>query len=119
MTPTNRMHVKILIFLLALFMAFASQANDDLSIVQTGSQIQEVRNLLIKRGWSPIKNLKIANSSLYAQEIYEQGLIEVKDCISMELDACWFEYTKAKQRLKIKTITRQLTVDSYNVVNKL
>jgi hypothetical protein len=118
MTPTNRMHLKILIFLLGLFMAFASQANDDLSIVQTGSQIQEVRNLLIKRGWSPIKNLKIANSSLYGQEIYEQGLIEVKDCISMELDACWFEYTNKNQILKIKTTTRLLKIDSYQTIKK-
>lgn len=72
-------------------------------------------NVLLQQQWLPVNNTQINASSLYAQELYEQGIIEVADCISMELDACWFEYSKGKLLLRVKTVTRQLLLDSYEL----
>jgi len=93
-------------------------AANDLSFIQAGQPYKEVKQTLIDKGWAPIKNTKIDRSSLYAQEIYNMGMTEVTDCISMEIDGCTFKYQKGKQRLEIKTITRQLSVESFRVYRK-
>ena len=46
------------------------------------------------------------------------GMTEVTDCISMEIDGCTFIYQKGKQRLEIKTITKQLSVTSFRIYKK-
>lgn len=93
-------------------------AHNDLSFVKQGKSYLEIKAALSDNGWKPIKNKRIAQSSLYAQEIYEQGMTEVTDCISMELDACQFRFSKNNQILEIKTITRQLSVDSFRSYKK-
>jgi len=70
------------------------------------------------KGWMPIKNKNIEQSSLYAQEIYVQGFEEVVNCISMELDACTFHFYKRKQVLEVKTITRKLNLESFKTYKK-
>ena len=42
------------------------------------------------------------------KKFYGQGLVEVVDCISMELDGCQFRFSKGKQVLELKTITRPI-----------
>jgi hypothetical protein len=84
-----------------------------LSFIQQGLPYTEIKTTLASKGWKPVKNKRINQSSLYAQDIFEQGMEEVMDCISMELDACVFRYSKDNQILEIKTITRQLTVESF------
>lgn len=93
-------------------------AADDFSFIQAGQPYNEVKQTLMEKGWAPIKNVNIDRASLYAQEIYSMGLPEVTDCISMEIDGCTFLYRKDKQRLEIKTITRQLSVDSFRTYRK-
>lgn len=88
-------------------------ANAELDFIKLGLPYADVKASLTERGWKPIKNNRIGNSSLYAQDVFEQGMHEVVDCISMELDACRFRFAKGRQVLEIKTITRQLNVDSY------
>ena len=90
-------------------------AATDLSFIKPGLIHQELRPNLLAKGWQPVPNLAIQNSSLYAQEIHNLGLTEVVDCISMEIDACTFQYRKNKQVLTIKTITRQGEVASFKV----
>jgi hypothetical protein len=103
--------------LMACSLAFAA---NDLRFIQAGQPYQELKQMLMDKGWAPIKNTKIDRSSLYAQEIYATGLTEVTDCISMEIDGCTFKYQKGKQRLEIKTITRQLSVESFRAyTNKI
>lgn len=97
-------------FVALLSLSFAAHA--ELPNFKAGQPYQEVKAELIKQGWQPVKNTNITGSSLYAQDIYLQGLEEVVDCISMELDACWFRYKKGKQSLEVKTITRELKFDS-------
>lgn len=101
--------------LMTLFLMGSSHvfAANDLSFIQAGQPYKELKQTLIEQGWAPIKNTKIDRSSLYAQEVYATGLTEVTDCISMEIDGCTFKYQKGKQRLEIKTITRQLSVESF------
>jgi hypothetical protein len=89
-----------------LFLSLTAHA--ELPNFTPGQPYQEVKAELIKQGWQPLKNPKIGNSSLYAQEVYQQGLEEVVDCVSMELDGCWFKYKKRKQALEVKTITKGL-----------
>lgn len=98
--------------LIAALLLLPFQAHAELPKFTSGQPYQEVKAELIKQGWQPVKNAKIGNSSLYAQEVYQQGLEEVVDCVSMELDGCWFKYTKGKQMLEVKTITRDLKFDS-------
>lgn len=62
----------------------------------------EVRATLITQGWQPVKNKKIDETSLYAQEIASKGYAEVLNCISMERDQCEF-LLKRKQRYVIVT----------------
>lgn len=88
-------------------------ADSDLSFIKPGMPYVDVKTALKDKAWKPVKNNRISHSSLYAQEIYEQGMEEVVDCISMELDACKFRFYKGNQILEIKTITRQLRVDSF------
>lgn len=88
------------------------QAHADLPNFNTGQPYQEVKAELIKQGWQPVKNTKIGNSSLYAQEVYHQGLEEVVDCVSMELDGCWFKYRNGNQILEVKTITTGLKFET-------
>ena len=93
-------------------------AANDLSFITQGQPYSDVKQTLIDKGWAPTPNPKIERSSLYAQEFYETGMTEVMDCISMEIDGCTFQYQKGKQRLEIKTITRQLRVESFRVYKK-
>ena len=92
-------------------------AATDLSFIKPGLIHQALRPSLLAKGWQPVPNPAIQNSSLYAQEIHSLGLTEVVDCISMEIDACTFQYRKNKQVLTIKTITRQGEVASFKVKN--
>lgn len=93
-------------------------ANTDLSFIKPGLPYAEVKAILTDKGWKPIKNTHITGSSLYAQEIYLQGMEEVVDCVSMELDACKFRFAQGSKILEIKTITRQLRVDSFHTAKK-
>jgi hypothetical protein len=111
------MLIKILVSLFMLGSSLAFAAND-LSFITEGKSYNEVKQTLIDQGWAPIKNTKIDRASLYAQEIYNMGMTEVTDCISMEIDGCTFKYQKDKQRLEIKTIIRQLSVESFRVYRK-
>jgi len=94
----------------------SAKANNALTVLKKGILYSEAKASLIEDGWKPIKNSRIEKSSLYAQELYEQGTLEVVDCISMELDACWFRYKKKYQILEIKTITRQLKIDEFYLI---
>jgi hypothetical protein len=98
-----------------LLLSFAAHA--ELPSFTLGQPYQEVKAELIKQGWQPVKNAKIGNSSLYAQEVYQQGMEEVVDCVSMELDGCWFKYRKDKQILEVKTITKELKFEAINLKN--
>ncbi len=109
---------KIILFALCLLSTSLVNANDDLTILHSGIAYDEAKKVLIAKGWVPSKNKNINNSSLYALEIYEQGLVEVVDCISMELDACRFRFVKQNKVLEVKTVTRRLTVDSYKIMKK-
>lgn len=100
-------------FLITALLLLSFQANAELPNFAAGQPYQEVKAELIKQGWQPVKNMKIGNSSLYAQEVYQQGLEEVVDCVSMELDGCWFKYKKAKQVLEVKTITKEFKFEFY------
>ena len=114
--------MKTLITLLAITSLWivnnTALANTDLSFIKPGLPYADVKATLTEKGWKPIKNNQITRSSLYAQEIYDQGMEEVFDCISMELDACKFRFTQGSKILEIKTITRQLSVDSFHISNK-
>ena len=101
-----------------LMASSVAKAANELSFITQGQPYSEVKQTLIDKGWAPIANPKIDRSSLYAQELYETGMSEVMDCISMEIDGCTFLYQKGKQRLEIKTITRQLRVESFRVYKK-
>lgn len=79
---------------------------------------KDARKVLINDGWKPLNNLKISGSSLYAQELYEQGMPEVVDCISMELDGCSFRFIKNNKKLEVRTITRDLKIDKINFIKK-
>lgn len=98
--------------LIAALFLLPYQAHAESPSFTAGQPYQEVKAELIKQGWQPVKNTKIGNSSLYAQEVYQQGMEEVVDCVSMELDGCWFKYKKSKQILKVKTITTGLKFET-------
>lgn len=93
-------------------------ANQDLAFLQPGVAYADARKILIDKGWKPIKNEHIDQSSLYAQDMYVQGYEEVVNCISMELDACTFRLYQNNQVLEVKTITRTLSVDAYKTYKK-
>lgn len=90
----------------------------DLSWMTQGMPYADARPVLLEQGWKPIKNAQIEQSSLYAQDIYVQGYVEVVNCISMELDACTFRFSQKNQTLEIKTITRTLNVDTFKTYKK-
>jgi hypothetical protein len=102
---------------IAALLLLPFQAHAELPKFTAGQPYQEVKAELIKQGWQPVKNHKIGNSSLYAQEVYQQGMEEVVDCVSMELDGCWFKYRKGKQMLEVKTITNELKFESFKAKN--
>ena len=104
--------IKLIVITSLWIIANTALANG-LSFIKQGLPYANVKASLTNNGWMPLKNRHIDHSSLYAQEVYEQGMEEVVDCISMELDACVFRFIKNKQVLEIKTISRQLVVDSY------
>jgi hypothetical protein len=116
LSSRNSINNKIFLIGLALLVTISTNANGALPLIKQGATYSEAKKSLIADGWTPVKNSSIEKSSLYAQEIYEQGALEVVDCISMELDACWFHYAKKNQTLEIKTITRQLKVDKFNLI---
>ena len=106
----------IMIQCLVISMLCLSQlanAQDDLRFIQQDMKYADLRALLIEKGWVPLRNLKIDESSLYAQEIYDLGHTEVVDCISMALDGCKFRFKQKNRMLEINTITRQLLVKSH------
>jgi hypothetical protein len=100
---------------LLLCHALVVEAKDGLEALQQGMTYNEAKQVLVEQGWQPLPNTKITNSSLYAEEIYALGMTEVVDCISMALDACTFRFRKGQQVLELKTITRQLTFESYRI----
>ncbi|QDC43252.1 hypothetical protein [Methylophilus medardicus] len=101
-----------------LWVSHTCHARTALPQIAQGSAYLAAKQQLMAQGWQPVENLAIERSSLYAQEIHQQGLVEVVDCISMELDACRFRFKKQSQTIEIKTITRQLTVDQVQPVKK-
>lgn len=113
------MHMKSIIRLLvmtAFWMTCSTAlAAVDLSFLKKVQSYTDAKTALLDNGWKPAKNKRIDYSSLYAQEIYAQGMEEVVDCVSMELDGCVFRYTKNNQVLEIRTITRKLTLDSFKL----
>jgi len=112
------MRINSLLICLSLLFAFSAEANGLQFNIKAGLPYDEAKASLIADGWTPLFNSKITYSSLYAQEIFEKGLTEVVDCISMELDACSFRYIKNNKTLEVKTITRALKVDKVNLINK-
>lgn len=109
------MKIQVSLIFSTLVCIFFNSAFADMGLnyLKQGAPYTEIKVTLISKGWKPVKNQRIDHSSLYAQDIYDQGMDEVVDCISMELDACVFHYSKNNQVLEIKTITKQLTVDSF------
>lgn len=105
--------IQLLVIALLSIVNCSVSAHAELDFIKLGLPYADVKSSLIEQGWKPIKNNRIRNSSLYAQDVFEQGMQEVVDCISMELDACTFRFSQGRQVLEIKTITRQLNVDSY------
>lgn len=109
---------KTLLIGLSLLISVSAKANTLPLAVKVGMSYEQAKVSLIADGWVPVVNSKIGQSSLYAQDIFEQGLTEVVDCISMELDACSFRYVKNNQALEVRTITRNLKVDKVIFMNK-
>lgn len=109
------MMIKSLILASGFMVIFCANAESKTPNITQGVAYQEAKKILVQEGWKPVRNPKISGSSLYAQELYEQGITEVVDCISMELDGCWFYYTKKNQMLEVRTITRQLKVESVKI----
>lgn len=77
----------------------------------------DAKATLVKQGWKPVKNLKIQDSSMYAQDVFNLGILEVVDCVSMERDSCLFRFSKNKKVLEVKTFGKDLKVDSYKIIN--
>ena len=73
---------------------------------------------LISEGWKTVTNKKIQDSSLYAQDIFNQGYEEVLDCISMERDQCKFVFRKNKQLILVTTKDKALNVESIKIKNR-
>ena len=59
---------------IAALLLLSFQAHAELPNFTAGQPYQEVKAELIKQGWKPVKNAKISNSSLYAQEVFQLGL---------------------------------------------
>jgi hypothetical protein len=108
--------IKALTLFSGLLIMFHANAENILPIINKRMPYEDVKKTLIADGWEPLNNLKISQSSLYAQELYGQGMTEVVDCISMELDGCRFYYTKKNRTLEVRTITRQLTLEKLNIL---
>lgn len=109
---------KIYLICLCLFYVSLLSANERFTTLKEGMPYEEAKNALLAKGWQAVENKQIDHSSLYAAEIYNQGMTEVVDCISMELDACRFQFEKGAEVLVIKTITRRLTFDSFTIIKK-
>lgn len=101
-----------------LFATLNASAKPDLAFLDQGLAYADARKTLVDKGWQPIKNENIEQSSLYAQDMYVQGYEEVVNCISMELDACTFRFHQNNQVLEVKTITRKLNVESFKTYKK-
>jgi hypothetical protein len=112
------MFIKYLILTLAILFIYPAQANTSPITITSGVPYEQAKASLVADGWKPVKNSKISSSSLYAQEIFEKGLTEVLDCISMDLDACTFLYIRNNKRIIVRTITRDLKVDKVYLMNK-
>lgn len=109
---------KTLCLSLLLLATLKVSAKTDLAFLQQGMAYADAKKMLVDNGWKPIKNDKIDQSSIYAQDIYIQGYEEVANCISMELDACTFRFYQNNQVLEIKTITRKLNLESFKTYKK-
>lgn len=105
---------KLFVFTLGLMTSTLANA-EDLSVgLKPGMHYQEARAWLIAQGWQPLVNQHIDRSSLYATEVYAQGMPEVVDCISMEIDGCSFRFVRKRHGLEVKTITRQLQLERFS-----
>lgn len=106
---------KLLVFTLALMTSTLVNAVDLSAGLQPGTPYQKARAWLIEQGWQPVVNQHIDRSSLYASEVYAQGMTEVVDCISMEIDGCSFRFVRKQHGLEVKTITRQLQLEHFKI----
>ncbi len=77
----------------------------------------KVRDQLMSAGWRPAKNKRINEASLYAQDVFNNGLTEVVDCVSMEMDGCRFSFSKGHQTLLVDTYGKDLKVGSYHITH--
>jgi hypothetical protein len=101
------------LMLLPFCLSHLANAQDELGFIQKEMAYSDVRASLIKKGWMTLNNPRVGQSSLYAQEIFDQGYTEVVDCISMALDGCQFRFKQKNVVLEINTITRKLLVESH------
>lgn len=73
----------------------------------------DARPMLLQQGWQAVRNPRIEESSMYAQNLHTSGTYEeVLDCISMERDQCQFVLAKGKRVIVVTTKDKSFTVES-------
>lgn len=72
----------------------------------------EARPMLLEQGWQAVRNPRIEDSSMYAQNLQASQFEEVLDCISMERDQCQFVLAKGKRLIVVTTKEKTFTVES-------
>lgn len=99
----------MLMYLFLLAHAYAAEKNYQDLLHQP---YDKARASLISQGWRPFVNIKITESSLYAQEVAAKGYAEVLNCISMERDQCEFLLQKNHRYIIVTTKEKALEVES-------
>lgn len=72
----------------------------------------QARPLLLQQGWQLVRNPRIDESSMVAQNLQASQFEEVLDCISMERDQCQFVLAKGKRVVVVTTKDKTFTVES-------
>ncbi len=72
----------------------------------------QARSLLLQQGWQVVRNPRIDESSMVAQNVHITQFEEVLDCISMERDQCQFVLAKGKHVVVVTTKDKTFTVES-------
>lgn len=106
--------MKLLLFI-TLLSSLSANAEDMDFDSYINMPYSAVRAGLISEGWQTVKNKQIEDSSLYAEGVFDQGYVEVLDCISMERDQCQFVLRKNKQLILVTTKEKALNVVSIEI----
>ena len=95
--------------------ALASESDLSSSLDILNSPYDQAREVILDQGWQPVENPEGDNLMFATGDMYEEGFIEVDNCVPSGTAPCDFYFEKDGQYLKVSTNNEAPTVVDHEI----